>query len=84
MSKVKKGFRSQKQPMKSPFNNYWIKENYIFLLVGIIILVLGFFLMAQDPYDATISLSISPIILLIGYIIIIPLSILYRKRNPKE
>lgn len=84
MSKVKKGFRSQKQPLKSPFNNYWIKENYILLFVGFFILILGFFLMAQDPYDSTTSLSISPIVLLVGYIIIIPLSILFRKRNSKE
>ncbi|OGU37113.1 MAG: hypothetical protein A2068_11090 [Ignavibacteria bacterium GWB2_35_6b] len=84
MSKVRKAITSKKQIEKSPFNNYWIKENYIFLLIGILVLILGFFLMAQDPYDSQLSLSFSPIVLLFAYIIIFPLSILFRKKKSKE
>lgn len=84
MAKVRKGIRSQKQSEKSPFNNYWKKENYLLLFGGILVLILGFLFMTKDPYDSTLSLSISPIVLLIAYIIIFPLSILYKKRKTKE
>ncbi|MBU2494604.1 MAG: DUF3098 domain-containing protein [Bacteroidetes bacterium] len=84
MSKVRKSIRSQKQSEKSPFNNYWNKNNYLFLFSGVIVLIIGFFLMSIDPYDSTLSLSVSPIVLLIAYLIIFPLSILFRKNNSKE
>lgn len=84
MAKVRKGIRSKKQSEKSPFNNYWIKENYLILFAGVIALILGFFLMSIDPYDSALSLSFSPIVLLIAYIVIFPLSILFRKRKTKE
>lgn len=84
MAKVRKNIRSQKKTEKSPFNNYWKKENFYILFGGIAVVILGFFLMSQDPYDSTVSLSISPIVLLIAYLIIFPLSIFYRKRKTKE
>ena len=84
MTKVKKGNRSQKQSDKSPFNNYWIKENYFILFGGIFLLIIGFILMGQNPYDSVVSLSVSPVVLLIAYLVIIPFSILFIKRKTKE
>ena len=77
-AKKKKQIKAQ-----SPFKNYWNKQNYILLYVGVGIIILGFILMAQGPWDSTSSLTLSPIILLIAYIVILPLSILYKqKKNP--
>ena len=84
MTKVRKNIRTQKKSEKSPFNNYWKKENFYMLFSGIAVLIFGFFLMSQDPYDSTVSLSISPIVLLLAYLVIFPLSIFYRKRKTKE
>ncbi len=68
---------------QSPFVNYWKKENYWILLIGLALVVIGFFLMAQSPYDNPVSLSISPIILLIAYIVVFPLAILYKGKKQK-
>ena len=84
MAKVRKGIRTQKQTEKSPFNNYWKKENYLILFAGALVLILGFLFMTKDPYDSTLSLSISPIVLLIAYVIIFPLSIMFKKKKTKE
>ena len=65
----------------SPFKNYWNQYNYILLGLGIGIIILGFILMAQTPWDNALSLSISPIVLLIAYIVIFPLSILFKKKK---
>lgn len=67
----------------SPFKNYWTTNNYIIFGAGIAVIIIGFILMAQPPWDNPVSLSVSPIVLLIAYIIIFPLSILYKKKkNP--
>ena len=80
--------RTQKKTTESPFNIYWGKTNYILLIVGFIFLLIGFYLLAQGPWDSTTSLVISPIFLFIAYILIFPASIFFRKKreekNPEE
>jgi uncharacterized membrane protein YhaH (DUF805 family) len=66
---------------QSPFVNYWKKENYWILLTGLALVVIGFFLMAQSPYDNPVSLTVSPIILLIAYVVVFPLAILYKGKK---
>jgi hypothetical protein len=83
MSKVKPKSKKQAKIIKSPFNNYWNKNNYVILGFGIGIIILGFILMAQSPWDNPLSLSYSPIILLIAYLIVFPLSILYKSKKNK-
>jgi len=82
MSKVKKQ-NSRKSSFVSPFNNYWSKENYIFLAVGILLLFIGYGLMGQGEWDSSMSLTLSPIVLLIAYLIVFPLSIFYKKKTSK-
>lgn len=79
MAKVKP--KKKTKIIQSPFANYWGKKNYIILISGIFIILLGFILMSQSPWDNTLSLTISPIVLLIAYVVIIPLSILYKNKS---
>lgn len=78
---VKNTGRSQagfaKKKFVSPFHLYWTKMNFIILIVSIATLTLGFALMAQGPWDNPISLSLSPVVLLIAYLVIVPLSIFF-------
>lgn len=78
---IKKQSRIRKTRSESPFKNYWTRENYLLLSAGVLVLVLGFFLMTFGPWDNPVSLTISPIILLIAYLIIFPLAILYKKNK---
>ncbi|MBI9070534.1 MAG: hypothetical protein JEY94_02990 [Melioribacteraceae bacterium] len=80
---IKKKIRNEKST-PSPFNFYWKKENAYLLGLGMVILVLGFFLMSIDPFDSFPSLTLSPIVLLLAYLVVFPLSILYRKKNKVE
>ncbi len=83
MAKQRKKVRAIKKS-ESPFKNYWDKTNYIILGIGLILLIIGYFLMAQGPWDNPISLTVSPIILLVAYLVIFPLAIFYRKKTKKE
>lgn len=84
MSKVRKKVKSSKITLISPFKDYWKKENIIFLSIGMILLVIGYWLMARDPWDNPISLTLSPIVLLSAYLIFFPLSIFYKKKSQKK
>ena len=81
MAKVKPKSKKFNKVQSSPFKNYWDKNNYIIFGVGIGIVILGFFLMAQDPWDNPLSLSVSPVVLLFAYLIVFPFSILYKKKK---
>ncbi|MBW6458892.1 MAG: hypothetical protein K0B52_07010 [FCB group bacterium] len=55
------------------------KVNAYIFLAGLVIIIIGYVIMALgDTYDVW-SLTVSPIILVIGYVIVLPLSILYKK-----
>jgi len=76
--------RTQKKPIESPFNIYWEKQNYILLLAGFACILIGFYFLAQGSWDSTASLIVSPIFLFIGYILIFPASIFFRKKKEEK
>jgi uncharacterized membrane protein len=82
----KKSFRKTKKTAApvSPFSIYWTKENYYFLFLGFAVIILGFYLMSVGSWDSTAALVFSPILLFIGYMLIFPASILYKKRTKKD
>ncbi len=84
MAKVKQKSKDVKKKLGSPFKDYWTKENYLILSVGFVFLIIGYILMAQGPWDSTLSVSISPVVLLIAYLIIIPSAILFRKKRKEN
>ena len=51
------------------------KTNYRILIIGIILITIGYLIMATG--DSTIS----PLLLIISYVIIIPIALLWRKKN---
>ena len=55
------------------------KTNYILLLIGVLSLILGYYLMASGSVNSFQSLTLSPILLFLGYIIIIPFALVYRE-----
>jgi hypothetical protein len=60
------------------------KTNLYIFLIALATLILGYIFMAiGDTYDA-LSLYVSPIILTIGYVVILPMSFLYKKKNSEE
>ncbi|MFW5627925.1 MAG: hypothetical protein ACOCG6_01670 [Candidatus Cloacimonadaceae bacterium] len=51
------------------------KANFLILITALILLVLGYIIMALN------EITISPIILTVAYLIIIPLGLLYKPKN---
>jgi len=68
--------RKQKQDTL-PFT----KTNYMILGAGLLTIVLGYIALDQGPWDGFMPLVVAPILLVVGYCVIVPLGILYRKRT---
>lgn len=80
----KKNIRKTKRTFSSPFNIYWTKKNYLLLALGIAVIVIGYIFMSMGSWNSFPSLFISPVLLIIGYLIILPASILYKSKKEEE
>ncbi|MCD6099974.1 MAG: hypothetical protein DRP91_09170 [Candidatus Neomarinimicrobiota bacterium] len=63
---------------------YIRRENVVIFLIGILFIAVGYIVMATGDTYSTQSLTIAPILLLIGYLVIIPVSIFYRKNKKNK
>ena len=57
-------------------------KNFQLLGIGILVIILGYVFLSKGPVDSVWSLTVAPILLVAGYCVIIPLSIIY-KEKPK-
>ena len=57
------------------------KVNYQILCAGILCITLGHVALAQGPWDGTMPLVVAPILLVIGYCVMIPIGILFHKKS---
>ena len=55
------------------------KINYLIFGIGVLLIIVGYLLMAYGAVDSILSVKVAPFFLFIGYIIFIPIAILYKK-----
>ena len=58
------------------------KRKKTLFLVGLFMIILGYFFMAQPPVYGFMSLHLAPIVLIIAYLIIFPIAIMIKDKNP--
>lgn len=58
--------------------------NIILLVVGVVVIVVGFFMLAQGPVDGFKTMTVAPLLLTFGYVVVIPVAILVGGRCPKD
>lgn len=55
------------------------RENFIIIGVGLLVIAAGYVAMLEGSVEGFLPLVVAPILLVLGYCVIIPLGILYRK-----
>jgi uncharacterized membrane protein len=80
----KKNVKTSAKSLPSPFNMYWEKTNYLLFGLGMLLIILGFYFMGQGEWNSSSSLVISPILLFLGFVVVMPASILYRKKSEAQ
>jgi hypothetical protein len=72
---------------KVQWTNPWTKKNYLYLGVGIAIIVVGYGLMMTGisaGWDSTLSVSVAPVVLVIGFCVAVPLAIMANGKNADQ
>lgn len=80
----KKNVKTSVKSLPSPFSIYWEKTNYLLFGLGMLLIILGFYFMGQGEWNSSSSLVISPILLFLGFVVVMPASIFYRKKATTE
>ena len=57
------------------------KENYFLLVAGVLVITIGYILMELGGAYDSLSIVVAPIILVIGYCVIVPFAIFYKKKE---
>ena len=60
------------------------KTNYLLLFSGILLIILGYLVMAYGEVNSFQSLTLAPIVLFIGYIILIPSALIHKGKHIKK
>jgi uncharacterized membrane protein YphA (DoxX/SURF4 family) len=57
--------------------------NYVLFGIGVALIIVGYLIMATGEVNSFQSLTLAPIMLFIGYIIVIPAALIYRGESPE-
>lgn len=83
---IRKSIRKSDQKHRSLVNEPLPlgRDNYLILGAGILVIVAGYLAMLEGSVEGFLPLVLSPILLVTGYCVVIPIGIMYRKSAPKE
>ncbi len=68
----------KKEETVSIFSWHLGKRNILLFLTGLVVIILGYIFLSIGTFDSFSSLTIAPILLVLGYLVIIPLSIILK------
>jgi len=63
-----------------PFGN----TNYILFGAGLSLVIIGYFFMANGSVSSFQSLTLAPIMLFLGYIVVLPIALVYRNKEKRD
>lgn len=63
---------------KFPFT----RKNWTWFGIGLVTIVVGYIVLSIPPADGFLSLTLAPILLVVGYCVLIPVAILIRNNDP--
>lgn len=81
MAKVQQRKRRTAQRKTVPDAELPQRSNYTIIIAGVAVNILGILIMMSGDALSASAVTIAPIILFIGYCIIIPLGIIYKKKK---
>jgi hypothetical protein len=57
------------------------RRNVIIYVIGLVVIVTGYLVLSIGPWDSFWSRSLSPLVLLLGYLVIFPIAIFTRSKK---
>ena len=62
---------------------YLTRKNYLIFGAGILVIILGYIALSKGPANSFWSLTLAPILLGIGYLVLVPAAILWRSAKAR-
>ncbi|MCU0373386.1 MAG: hypothetical protein MUE56_09120 [Ignavibacteria bacterium] len=81
MAKV---IKSKKVQVTEKFHFSFTNRNYMIIGIGIVLIIIGYVFMSENSVDGFLPTVVAPILLVLGYIVVVPIGILYRDKNIKN
>ncbi|HDL78764.1 MAG TPA: hypothetical protein ENH09_04245 [Bacteroidetes bacterium] len=78
--KAKNKKNKTRQDTHLPFT----KKNYQLFAAGLLVLLIAYIFLSIGPWDSFWSRTLAPVILIVGYLVIIPWAILANKKENKS
>ena len=78
MAKV---IKSKKVQVSEKFHFSFTNRNYIIIGLGIVLIIIGYVFMSENSVDGFLPTVVAPILLVLGYIVVVPIGILYRDKS---
>ena len=82
MAKIEKGKQAKKGKQDNIFPLE--RENFIILGIGLVVIIAGYVALSGNVVEGFSQLTLAPLLLVIGYCIIMPIGIMYRKKEKPE
>lgn len=77
--------KDRKQTSESIFGEWdFTLTNYLLFLGGIIVILAAYIIMALGDKNSFQGLTLAPVMLVIGYLVIIPLAIIYKPKKKSQ
>jgi hypothetical protein len=73
-----------KQSFADHFKMALTAKNYIIIGTGILSIIIGYIFMSANSVDGFLPTVIAPILLVLGYCVIVPFGILYKDKSVAE
>jgi fumarate reductase subunit C len=77
MQAEKKQGRQRRKESALPFT----RANVILFFTGLVLIVVGYIALGVKPWNSFVSLNVAPVLLVLGYCVVIPVAILYHKKE---
>ena len=55
------------------------RSNFLIIGAGIVLIIAGYLALSEGSVEGLMTLSVAPILLVLGYCVVVPLGILYHK-----
>lgn len=72
---------AKKVQKEESFHFPFTRMNYVLFFVSLIVIALGFYFQSIGPVNSFSSRTLAPIVLVIGFIIIMPIAIMWREKK---
>ena len=59
----------------------YTRENYVLFFSGLLIILVGYLFLSKGPWNSFWSLTLAPVLLVVGYCVFLPVALLYQKKK---